>query len=106
MEITSTLIMDWIFYAPQTNVDAAGRRVMIAWLRMPKAVEQEGKEPWNGMMCLPRVVELENGHIYFRVHPEVDTFLKRKYCQKRKFLTEKKIFRRFLFMKESHTVSG
>ena len=73
-------------YAPQTNVDAAGRRVMIAWLRMPKAVEQEGKEPWNGMMCLPRVVELENGHIYFRVHPEVDTFFEKE------ILSEEKIF--------------
>ncbi len=73
-------------YAPQTNVDAEGRRVMIAWLRMPKAVEQAGKEPWNGMMCLPRVVELENGHIYFRVHPEVDQFFEKE------ILSEEKVF--------------
>src|SRR5699024_10658501 len=53
-------------YAPQTNLDREGRRVMIAWMRMPRAVmpeeqpENEGEEsageiPWNGMMCLPRV---------------------------------------------------
>lgn len=61
-------------YAPQTNVDAGGRRVMIAWMRMPEAVKEPGGAPWNGMMCLPRVVELEGGHIYFRVHPEVGRY--------------------------------
>ncbi len=61
-------------YAPQTNVDKDGRRVMIAWMRMPEAVEEEGKKPWNGMMCVPRVIEVENGHIFFRVHPEVDRY--------------------------------
>ncbi len=61
-------------YAPQTNIDAAGRRVMVAWMRMPKAVEKKGCVPWNGMMCLPRIVEYEDGHIYFRVHPAVDEY--------------------------------
>lgn len=62
-------------YAPQTTLDREGRRVMIAWMRMPKAAEPENSEdglPWNGMMCLPRVVEVKDGHIYFRVHPEVE----------------------------------
>lgn len=58
-------------YAPQTNVDKDGNRVMIAWMRMPKAVEKSGECPWNGMMCIPRVIEVSDGHIYFRVHPEV-----------------------------------
>ena len=26
---------------------------------------------WNGMMSLPRVVEIENGQVCFRVHPNV-----------------------------------
>ena len=70
-------------YAPQTNLDREGRRVMIAWMRMPRAVmpeeqpENEGEEsageiPWNGMMCLPRVVEADDNHIFFRVHPETE----------------------------------
>ncbi|GGA48959.1 glycoside hydrolase family 32 protein [Paenibacillus physcomitrellae] len=59
-------------YAPQTHVDAEGRRVMIAWMRMPMAVRYEdGREPWIGMMALPRVIEVQEGHIYFRVHPQV-----------------------------------
>ena len=55
-------------YAAQSTEDAQGRRVVVAWLRMPEAVD--GK--WSGMFCLPRVVEVKNGHIYFRVHPNVE----------------------------------
>lgn len=65
-------------YAPQTNVDRDGRRVMIAWMRMPRAVETEGESPWRGMMCLPRVVEVRDGHIFFRVHPEVERYFDKK----------------------------
>lgn len=54
-------------YAPQSTLDEKGRRVIIAWARMPEAVY--GK--WNGMFCIPRIVEVENGHIYFRPHPNV-----------------------------------
>lgn len=59
-------------YAPQTNLDKDGRRVMVAWMRMPKAVEETDKLSWNGMMCIPRVIEAIDGHIYFRVHPNVE----------------------------------
>ncbi|MCI8741080.1 MAG: glycoside hydrolase family 32 protein [Lachnospiraceae bacterium] len=54
-------------YAPQTTLDAAGRRVLVAWLRMPEPTE----EGWIGMFCSPRVVEQKDGHIYFRMHPDV-----------------------------------
>lgn len=54
-------------YAPQTTLDEAGRRIMIAWVRMPKVTE----EGWIGMFCSPRVVESSNGHIYFRMHPNI-----------------------------------
>lgn len=79
-------------YAPQTNVDAEGRRVMIAWMRMPEAVVQEGKRPWNGMMCIPRVVDLEDGHIYFRVHPEVDKYFNKEILAEEKTFAGKKDF--------------
>lgn len=58
-------------YAPQTNLDKDGRRVMIGWMRMPKPVKEEDGLEWSGMMALPRVIEMNNGHIYYRVHPEV-----------------------------------
>ncbi len=59
-------------YAPQSNLDAAGRRVLIAWMRMPLAIRTNGEKAWNGMMCLPRVVEIRDGHICFSVHPNVE----------------------------------
>ncbi len=61
-------------YAPQTNLDETGRRVLVAWVRMPRAVESEGETAWNGMMCLPRLVEVGDGHVFFRVHPRVDAY--------------------------------
>lgn len=61
-------------YAPQTTTDEAGRRVLVAWLRMPEAVDNK----WCGMFCIPRVVEYRNGHIYFRVHPHIEKRFTRK----------------------------
>ena len=54
-------------YAPQTTLDAEGRRILSAWVRMPKVTD----EGWIGMFCTPRVVEMEDGHIFFRMHPNV-----------------------------------
>ncbi len=54
-------------YAPQSTTDESGKRVIIAWARMPEPVD--GK--WSGMFCIPRIVEIKNRHIYFRPHPNV-----------------------------------
>lgn len=60
-------------YAPQTNIDEAGRRTMIAWMRMPEPVLGE----WIGMFCYPRVVRRRGEHIYFSLHPNV----KERFCK-------------------------
>ncbi len=54
-------------YAPQSTTDAEGRRVVVAWARMPQPVNHE----WSGMFCIPRVVSVRNGHICFAVHPNI-----------------------------------
>ncbi len=54
-------------YAPQSTTDAEGRRVVIAWARMPETVDNQ----WIGMFCIPRVVTVRNGHICFTVHPNI-----------------------------------
>lgn len=61
-------------YAPQTTTDAQGRRVLVAWLRMPKPMD----ENQIGMFCIPRIVEVKDGHIYFRVHPDVEKMYTKK----------------------------
>ena len=58
----------------QSTVDAQGRRILMAWLRMPQPVD--GK--WQGMMSIPRVVEVKNGKIYFRVHPNIQNVYTKK----------------------------
>lgn len=61
-------------YAPQSTTDKDGNRVIIAWARMPETVNGE----WNGMMCIPRVVEVKKNHIYFRPHPNIKNSFTRK----------------------------
>lgn len=57
-------------YAPQSTTDEDGNRVVIAWARMPEAVITE-KGEWCGMMCIPRIVDVKNNHIYIRPHTNV-----------------------------------
>lgn len=61
--------IDWgfDFYAPQTFLDGAGRRIMLAWANcwdwMPfwKDWGPTYREGWCGSFCLPREVRLEGG---------------------------------------------
>lgn len=57
-------------YAPQSTTDKDGKRVVIAWARMPEAVITE-KGEWCGMMCIPRIVDVKNNHVYIRPHTNV-----------------------------------
>lgn len=66
-------------YAPQTNLDKDGNRVMIGWMRMPEAVPgDEERCSWNGMMCTPRVMEIREGHIMYQIHPQADQYLSKE----------------------------
>ena len=57
-------------YAPQSTTDKDGNRVVIAWARMPEPVITE-KGEWCGMMCIPRIVDVKNNHVYIRPHTNV-----------------------------------
>ncbi len=61
-------------YAPQSTTDAAGRRVLVAWARMPEP-DDRGR---NGMFCIPRIVNVKNGHIYFSPHPDIEKQFSRR----------------------------
>lgn len=94
------------FYAPQTALDEAGRRVIIGWIRMPEPVKDDpdGRGPWIGMMSMPRVVEVENGHISFRVHPNVDALYSKR-CLSPDDVPEGHPFRIRTSMKEGETLN-
>lgn len=57
-------------YAPQSTTDEDGNRVVIAWARMPETIITE-KGEWCGMMCIPRIVDVKNNHVYIRPHTNV-----------------------------------
>jgi beta-fructofuranosidase len=57
------------FYAPQTTVDAKGRRLLIAWMGVPD--QYEDKHPtiaykWIHALTIPRELELVNGKLHQR----------------------------------------
>lgn len=64
-------------YAPQSTLDQEGRRIITAWARMPEPVG-DSQSGWSGMFCVPRVVEVKEGHVYFRPHPYVKRAFTRK----------------------------
>lgn len=90
-------------YAPQTNLDKEGRRVLIAWMRMPCGVCGKDREEWNGMMCLPRVVECRDGQIRFPVHPAVEDYFD-KQLESVNHIDFTKPFRLKATMKEGETL--
>lgn len=51
------------FYAPQTVETPDGRRVMTAWLKSWDGLVHIQDTKWNGMMILPRELELKQGRV-------------------------------------------
>lgn len=52
------------FYAPQTTLLPDGRRVMIAWMKSWDACLIPDTQDWQGMMTIPRELEIKNGRIW------------------------------------------
>lgn len=55
-------------YAAQSMKDEQGQNVMLAWVRMPQAMDGE---QWIGMYTLPRIVSVRDGRLRYSVHPLV-----------------------------------
>lgn len=52
------------FYAPQTLVTKDNRRIMIAWMQSWDMNIKPVEQKWNGMMTIPRELELRDGQLY------------------------------------------
>lgn len=61
------------FYAPQSYVDEAGRRILIGWMGIPDAdyTNPTTERGWQHALTIPRVLEVVDAHIYQRPLPEL-----------------------------------
>jgi beta-fructofuranosidase len=52
--------LDWgAFYAPKTQLDAHGRRILWGWIPEKRSEDAMRSAGWSGMMSLPRVLSLD-----------------------------------------------
>ena len=59
------------YYAVQTTSDAAGRRVSIAWFGLPDISTPTAADGWAHCLTLPRLLNVENGQLRQRPHPDL-----------------------------------
>ena len=84
-------------YAPQSNIDKDGNRVVIAWARMgcpmrPESNSASEGKIWNGMMTIPRVIKICDGKIMMTPHKNIRNYFLSDKC---KCETDGKITKRF-----------
>jgi len=61
------------FYAPKTQLDAQGRRILWGWIPEKRSEAAMKAAGWSGMMSLPRVMSLDkNGTLRLRVLPQTN----------------------------------
>jgi beta-fructofuranosidase len=62
------------FYAPKTQIDAEGRRILWGWIPERRSEAAMRESGWSGMMSLPRVLNLDtNGTLRIRILPRTAT---------------------------------
>jgi beta-fructofuranosidase len=62
------------FYAPKTQLDAHGNRVLWGWITEARPEAEYSAAGWAGMMSLPRMLTLDaDGILRISVAPEVET---------------------------------
>lgn len=67
------------FYAPKTQLDKSGNRILWGWIQETRPLEQYKAAGWAGMMSLPRVLTLSSdGKLKTRVATEVNALRKRE----------------------------
>ncbi len=59
------------FYAPKTQLDARGRRILWGWIPERRSEAAMREAGWSGMMSLPRVMKLDaDGTLRIQILPE------------------------------------
>jgi len=64
------------FYAPKTQLDKDGNRILWGWIPETRPLEEYRASGWAGLMSLPRVLDLDStGKLTMRVLPAVENLL-------------------------------
>ncbi len=59
------------YYAPKTQLDAQGRRILWGWIQEPRTEAEMREAGWSGMMSLPRVLYLDkDGTLRMQLLPQ------------------------------------
>lgn len=67
------------FYAPKTQLDAAGNRILWGWIPETLPLQQYRAAGWAGMMSLPRVLKvMPNSQLTMRVSSAMDKLRKKQ----------------------------
>ncbi len=75
------------FYAPKTQLDAQGRRILWGWIPERRSEAEMTEAGWSGMMSLPRVLSLDpDGTLRMELLPQTVT-LRRESIKQRKAKT-------------------
>ncbi|MCO4326299.1 sucrose-6-phosphate hydrolase [Staphylococcus agnetis] len=59
------------FYAPQTFLDEAKRRVLIGWMGLPDTEYPTDDEGWAHCLTVPRILTLESGELKQKPHMDL-----------------------------------
>ncbi|ONI46281.1 hypothetical protein AN641_01825 [Candidatus Epulonipiscioides gigas] len=63
------------FYAPQT-FSGTNETILIGWIGVPNATYPSDIYSWQGMLTLPRVLEIKNNKLYQSPHKQVYSLIK------------------------------
>jgi beta-fructofuranosidase len=67
------------FYAPKTQLDAHGNRVLWGWITEARNAAEMRAAGWAGVMSLPRLLTLDaDHHLCIAVAPEVETLRRQR----------------------------
>ncbi|HEY1809920.1 MAG TPA: glycoside hydrolase family 32 protein [Acidobacteriaceae bacterium] len=59
------------YYAPKTQLDAAGNRILWGWIQESRPQSEYSAAGWAGMMSLPRRLSIANGAVVMAPAPEI-----------------------------------
>ena len=60
------------FYAPKTQLDAHGRRILWGWIKEQRSDDAMRAAGWSGMMSLPRALNLDaDGTLHMQMLPSI-----------------------------------